>query len=229
MQDKEILNLHQYRMKKQRIAEEQIDELYRQAFEYALKETNIREKVRAKMIFAERFHLKEPSLVSKKAEDVFHQWFLFDYKTIKGKTLFFQFLQSQKFSEPVKMMGALLLTAAPEPLLVTGNQSRDREILITGKNIIHDREESVKTSTERSPEEIKPNSIYFVRKVPLVTDQWLIGPVFKAAGRDLPEQINEHYLLKNHETGVLWRTFLKEEAPSYILKGDSPHVHGHRV
>ncbi|OIU70879.1 hypothetical protein BHE18_20475 [Rossellomorea aquimaris] len=229
MQDKEILNLHQYRLKKQRIAEEQIDELYRQAFEYALKETNIREKVRAKMIFADRFHMKEPSLVSKKAEDVFHQWFLFDYKTIKGQTLFFQFLQSQKFSEPVKMIGALLLTAAPEPLLVTGIQSGEREILITGKNIIHVKEESVKTSISGRSEEIRPGSTYFVRKVPLVTDQWLIGPVFEAAGSDFPGKIKEDYHLKNHENGVLWRTFLKEEAPSYILKGDSPPVHGHRL
>ncbi len=227
MQDKEILNLDQYRLKKQRIAEEQIDDLYRQAFEYALKETNIREKVRAKVIFAERFHLKEPSLVSKKAEDVFHQWFLFDYKTIKGHTLFFQFLQSKKLSEPVKMMGALLLTAALEPLIVTGIRTGNGEAVITGKNIIHDQEESVKTPTSGLTEEIQPNSIYFVRKVPLVTDQWLIGPVFEAAGSDFPSQIKEDYDLKNHETGVLWRTFLKEAAPSYILKGDSPHVHGH--
>jgi hypothetical protein len=229
MQDNEIIHLHQYRLKKQRIAEEQIEDLYRQASEYALKETNIREKVRAKMIFAERFHLKEPSLVSKKAEDVFHQWFLFDYKTIKGQTLFFQFLQSNKFSAPVKMMGALLLTAAQEPLLVTDIQAGEREIFIKGKSVIHDQEESVKTSIGRSTEGMHPGSFYFVRKVPLVTDAWIIGPVFEAADSDLREKIKADYHQKNHETGVLWRTFLKEEAPSYILRGDSLHVHGHGV
>ncbi|MEL3973265.1 hypothetical protein AAEO50_13335 [Rossellomorea oryzaecorticis] len=221
MQDKELLDLSQYRIKKQRIAEEQIDELYQQAFQYSLKETNIREKVRAKMLFAKRFQLKEPSMVSKKAEDVFHQWFLFDYKTIKGQTLFFQFLQSRKLSAPVKMMGALLLTAPPEPLMVTDIHSGDNEVLITAEHIIHDQKECVKTTGERVSEEIQPGSLSFMRKVPLVTDQWLIGPVFQAGSNDVQAEIKKHYHQKNHETGVLWRTFLKEEAPSYILKGQS--------
>lgn len=221
MKDKELLDLSQYRIKKQRIAEEQIDELYQQAYQYSLKETNIREKVRAKMLFEKRFHMKEPSLVSKKAEDVFHQWFLFDYKTIKGQTLFFQFLQSRKLSAPVKMMGALLLTAPPEPVIVTDIHSGDHEVLITAEHIIHDQKECVKTSGERVSEDIQPGSLYFMRKVPLVTDQWLIGPVFEAGSSDLQAEIKKHYHQKNHETGVLWRTFLKEEAPSYILKGQS--------
>ncbi|WP_175990653.1 hypothetical protein [Bacillus sp. Marseille-Q1617] len=217
MQDKELLNLSQYRKKKQRIAQEQIDELYRQAYQYALKETNIREKVRAKMIFAKRFHLKEPSLVSKKAEEVFHEWFLFDYKTIKGQTLFFQFLQSRNLGEPLKMMGALLLSAAPEPVIISEILSEDNEVLIKGENIIHEQKECVKTSMEHINDVIQSGSLYFMRKVPLVTDPWLIGPVFEAGSSDLQAVIKSHYRQKNHETGVLWRTFLKEEAPSYIL------------
>jgi hypothetical protein len=218
MQDKELLDLSQYRIKKQLIAQEQIDELYQQAYQYALNETNIREKVRAKMIFAKRFQLKEPSLVSKKAENVFHQWFLFDYKTIKGQTIFFQFLQSRKLSEPVKMMGALLLSAAPEPLLVKQMHVENGELFMKGENILHERNESVKAALICLKGEIKEDSLYFMRKVPLVTDQWLIGPAFEAGSNDLQALIRNHYDQKNHEIGVLWRTFLKEEAPSYILK-----------
>jgi hypothetical protein len=221
MQDKELLDLSQYRIKKQRIAQEQIDELYQHAYQYALKETNIREKVRAKMIFAKRFQLKEPSLVSKKNEEVFHQWFLFDYKTIKGQTLFFQFLQSRKLSEPVKMMGALLLSAAPEPFLVNQIHEDGGELFMTGQNIIHERNESIKATLKYLKDEIKEDSLYFMRKVPLVTNQWIIGPVFQAESNHLQAAIKNHYHRKNHETGVLWRTFLKEEAPFYILKDHS--------
>ncbi|MGR3765392.1 hypothetical protein [Rossellomorea sp. NS-SX7] len=221
MQDKELLDLSEYRLKKQLIAQGQIDELYQRSYQYALKETNIRERVRAKMIFAKRFKLKEASLVSKKVEDVFHQWFLFDYKTIKGQTLFFQFLQSRQHSDPIKMMGALLLSAAPEPVIATEIRSENDELFIKAVNIIHDQEECVKTFPGRVKDEIHRGSLYFMRKVPLVTDPWLIGPVFEAGDSGLQAVIKKHYRQKNHETGVLWRTFLKEEAPSYILKGDS--------
>jgi hypothetical protein len=221
MQDKDLLDLSQYRIKKQSIAEEQIDEIYQHAYQYALKETNIREKVRAKMIFAKRFQLNESSLMSTKAEEVFHQWFLFDYKTIKGQTLFFQFLQSRRLSEPVKMMGALLLSAALEPVRVKEIQTVDGELFMIGENIMHDRKESLKTSLDGLKEEIMEDSLYFMRKVPLVTEQWLIGPVFQAESPGLQTVIKNQYHQKNHETGILWRTFLKEEAPSYILKDHS--------
>ncbi|MCA1056867.1 hypothetical protein LCM10_18030 [Rossellomorea aquimaris] len=215
MHEKELLDLSRYRRKKQQIAQRQMDELYRHALDYALKETNIREKVRAKMIFAKRFQLKEPPLLSQEQENVFLQWYLLDYKTINGQTVCFQFLQSTKLSEPLRMMGALLLTAAPEPIIITDCLSGDNAVVIKGESIIHGKEEELRGSLDCGA--IKKGSIYFVRKVPLVTDQWIIGPVFEATNCDAAVSIRRHFRQKNQEKGVLWRAFLKEEAPLYIL------------
>ncbi|WJV31309.1 hypothetical protein QTG56_10470 [Rossellomorea sp. AcN35-11] len=119
MQEQEgLLNLERFRQKKQQVAEGHIKDLYSKAHEYALKETNIREKVRAKMIFSKRFLPQNDNRIDQKVESLFQEWFMFDYKTIKGQTLFFQFLQAHQLHESVKLLGAIILTAAWEPVKV---------------------------------------------------------------------------------------------------------------
>ncbi|WP_064092675.1 hypothetical protein [Rossellomorea aquimaris] len=216
-EQKELLDLLQYRQKKQQIAEEQIKELYANAYDYALKETNIREKVRGKMIFSKRFQLKEPSLVSDRAEKLFLQWFLFDYKTIKGQTLFFQFLQSQQLTEPTRMLGVLVLTAAWEPLILKNWSDEEDYTILEGLNIIHNNVEQMKMEQSGFEQKMERESLYFVRKVPLVTHQWVLGPLFHVDSRNTLPKMKEQYSQMNQKTGVLWRTYLKEEAPNFIL------------
>ncbi|TMU85951.1 hypothetical protein FGG79_12215 [Bacillus sp. BHET2] len=216
-QSDSLLDLDQFRQKKQRIAEVHIQDLYQKAFEYALKETNIREKVRAKMMFSKRFLLNEEFQVDTEVDKLFQEWFLFDYKTIKGQTLFFQFLQTRSLHESTKLLGAIMLTAAWEPVIVRTRKVTHGELILTCKNAIQGDEISVKTSLDCIEMEMKTEQIFFVRKVPLVTHQWILGPVFPVKSKDVLSNVKNQYGQMNQKTGVLWRTFLKEEAPHFIL------------
>ncbi|WP_044340695.1 hypothetical protein [Rossellomorea aquimaris] len=212
-----LLNLEQYRQKKQRMAEDHIKDLYRTACEYALKETNIREKVRAKMIFSKRFLLHDEARLDKETNKLFQEWFLFDYKTIKGQTLFLQFLQSHSLQESVKLLGAIMLTAAWEPVTIGKIDTKDEEATLTCHNLIQDEKSSVKTNLNCEEKGIVENGVYFMRKVPLVTHQWILGPVFPVKSEGILSDMKNHYGQMNQKTGVLWRTYLKEEAPNFIL------------
>ena len=214
MQEQEsTLDLEQFRQKKQKIAEGHIEDLYRKASEYALKETNIREKVRAKMIFSKRFLHHDEAGMSPGMEKLFQEWFLFDYKTIKGQTLFFQFLQTHPLHESTKILGAVMLTAAWEPIQVVkkDGQTMGCQTLMQGDETL------VKMNHLCIEMEMTEGHVYFVRKVPLVTHQWIIGPVFSVKSSDMTENLKSRYSQMNQKTGVLWRTFLKEEAPHFIL------------
>ncbi|MBN8192026.1 hypothetical protein JI667_07695 [Bacillus sp. NTK074B] len=214
MQEQEsTLDLEQFRQKKQKIAEGHIEDLYRKAYEYALKETNIREKVRAKMIFTKRFLHHDEGRMSPGVEKLFQEWFLFDYKTILGQTLFFQFLQNHPLHESTKFLGAVMLTAAWEPIQVVEKDDRT----INCRTLIQGDESSVKINHVCIEMEITEGQVYFVRKVPLVTHQWIIGPVFSMKSSDVTQNLKSRFSQMNQKTGVLWRTFLKEEAPHFIL------------
>ncbi|WP_201715906.1 hypothetical protein [Rossellomorea arthrocnemi] len=214
MQEQEsTLDLEQFRQKKQKIAEDHIKDLYRKAYDYAWKETNIREKVRAKMIFSKRFLQQDDDRLSKDVEKLFQEWFLFDYKTIKGQTLFFQFLQSHPLPESTKLLGAVVLTAAWEPIKVMQKDGQS----IYCRHIIHGDEALVKLNHDCMEKEMVEGQVYFVRKVPLVVHQWILGPVFYVDSQDVVTNLKNHYGQMNQKTGVLWRTFLKEEAPNFIL------------
>ncbi|MGM0830133.1 MAG: hypothetical protein ACQEU4_18080 [Bacillota bacterium] len=219
MQEQEsLLNLEQYKQKKQRMAEEHIKDLYKKACEYALKETNIREKVRAKMIFSKRFLLHDETQMDEEVEKLFREWFLFDYKTIKGQTLFFQFLQSHSLHESVKLLGAIVLTVAWEPIIIRKIGNQNEEVTFTCQNVIQDEKVSVKTNINCKEKGIYEGGIYFVRKVPLVTHQWILGPVFPVKSEGILSDVKHHYGQMNQKTGVLWRTYLKEEAPNFIIR-----------
>jgi hypothetical protein len=218
MQEPEsLLNLEQYRQKKQRMAEEHIKDLYRRAYEYALKETNIREKVRAKMIFSKRFLTQDDIQMDEEVDKLFQEWFLFDYKTIKGQTLFFQFLQSHSLHESVKLLGAIVLTAAWEPVIIRKIDTQNEQVILTCQNVIQDDEVSVKTNLGCKEKGIVEEGVYFMRKVPLVTHQWILGPVFPVKSKGILMDVKNHYGQMNQKTGVLWRTYLKEEAPNFII------------
>ncbi|BCB05302.1 hypothetical protein [Bacillus sp. KH172YL63] len=215
-QSESLLNLEQYKHKKQRIAEGNIQDLYERAAQYALKETNIREKVRAKMIFSKRF-LQNGEVKGDAIEKLFQEWFLFDYKTVKGQTLFFQFLQSYPLHESTKLLGAVTLTAAWEPVMIKRTERTEKGMILTCQHVLHDKEVLVKTTLDCKQKEMTEGESYFVRKVPLVSHQWILGPVFPVKSTYVLTDVKNQYGQMNQETGVLWRTFLKEEAPHFIL------------
>ncbi|GLI83234.1 hypothetical protein Q0N12_15640 [Rossellomorea marisflavi] len=201
-----LLDLTEYRHRKQMIAEEQTRAVYESAKEFCRHEPNIREIVRAKMIFTKRFAPVETDSLT---EDVFSEWLLFDYKTIKGTTLFFQFLQTQALSPSQKTLGAVMMTLPWEPVSVEHESDDTLCMPLLGNH----RE----WSRLRGNTYLKKDRIYFVRKVPLVTHEWILGPVFEAGSPDIVDTMKMRYGQRYQENGGLWRAFLKEEAPEFIL------------
>ncbi len=187
-----LLDLTEYRHRKQMIAEEQTRAVYESAKDFCRHEPNIREIVRAKMIFTKRFAPVEKDSLT---EDVFSEWLLFDYKTIKGTTLFFQFLQSRALSPSQKTLGAVMMTLPWEPVLVEKHESDDTLCL----PLLGDHRE---WSRLRGKTCLKKDRVYFVRKVPLVTHEWILGPVFEAGSPDSVDEMKMRYGQMNQETGV---------------------------
>ncbi|WP_430494571.1 hypothetical protein [Rossellomorea marisflavi] len=204
---RELLDLTEYRHRKQLIAEEQTRAVYDSAMEFCRHETNIREIVRAKMIFTKRF---APVARDSLTENVFSEWLLFDYKTIKGTTLFFQFLQTRSLSPSKKTLGAVMMTVPWEPVSIEGHEGGDPICM----PLLGDHREPVRL---RGMLDVKKDRTYFVRKVPLVTHEWTLGPVFEAGSPDLVDTMKKRYGQRYQENGGLWRAFLKEEAPEFIL------------
>jgi hypothetical protein len=210
-----LLDLSMYRQQKQRVAEEQVETLYNDSRRFAERETNIREKVRAKMLFMKRFNVNEQLINSERVQQVFREWYLFDYKTIKGDTLFFQYLRAEEnnLSESLKIVGALFLTAPWVPVKLKGiDNTTSLEVL----DIIQGKVEHVKGNNVQIPH-LREDTIFFMRKIPLVLTQWLIGPCFLLGNDKKLLSLQKEYESMNRKNGVLWRAFLKETAPRYIL------------
>ena len=70
--------------------------------------TNIREKVRASHLFKELVNLPHEAALSDSHEQLFFQWFAFEYVTIQGKTLLQLFLadQAKQKTESFLIQGA---------------------------------------------------------------------------------------------------------------------------
>ncbi len=211
-----LLDLSMYRQQKQRVAEEQVEALYNRSREFVERETNIREKVRAKMLFMKRFNVNKQFANSEKVEQVFREWYLFDYKTIKGDTLFFQYLRAEdnNLSESLKIVGALFLTAPWVPVKLKGIDNNTSSFKVF--DIIQGKVEHVKGNNIQIPR-LREDTIFFMRKIPLVLTQWLIGPYFVLGNEEQLLSLQKEYESMHKSNGVLWRTFLKETAPRYIL------------
>ncbi|MBM7585015.1 hypothetical protein JOC86_001552 [Bacillus pakistanensis] len=215
MSDQEFLiDLDAYRKKKLQLAIAQGMNLYNESLEFLNREVNIREKVRAKMLFQEKFHIAvDKELTSTKIKDTFQHWLLFDYKTIKGQSIFYQFLhlKASEASEPTRLLGALFLTAPWQPVklidlseeyLVVRSLFNDENLHVVNK--------SFKQNNEHDP-------YLFIRSIPIQLNQLLLGPAYWVKEKSLMNDLLDDYKrVENSEN--TWRSFLKENAVHYILK-----------
>ncbi|RDI44311.1 hypothetical protein [Falsibacillus pallidus] len=219
-----LLNFHEFKEKKQRLAEEKASNIYDMARGYAERSANIREKVRGKHIFCSMTGISNAEPLSDWLEEAFFQWFLFDYKTISGKTIFHTFLYSrqQQWTEPDFIQGALFLTAALEPVEITEVHS-DREF--KARNLTAScKEVQIKSAASRNVSK----GYAFLRKIPLLTKEMLVGDIFVV---NTPERID--MLLKDYKkaslehNGLAWRTYLKENSMKYAFSPDVQTLHSH--
>ncbi|TYS19793.1 hypothetical protein FZC78_01820 [Rossellomorea vietnamensis] len=217
MKEKEpLINLASYKDKKQQQAERHTEELYTQSLLYLERETNIREKVRAKFIFSKKFSLSLELAESGSALDtLFRQWLLFDYKTAANKTVFHQFLQvkADGMTETDRMLGALFLTAAWEPVEVLEIDCYENSTIV--QNILHKHKEAVVNPFTQEGA-LKSGDLAFIRKIPLVSKGMLIGPAFRVKDGEIFRGLLDHYENRSMDRGIAWRGFLKENAARFI-------------
>ncbi|WP_456273715.1 hypothetical protein [Bacillus sp. AK031] len=212
-----LINLTSYKQKKQLQAEMHAYELYQQSLAYLERETNIREKVRAKFLFSKKFSLSlEGVSAGSQLDYLFRQWLLFDYKTIERKTVFHQFLNANadNITETGRMLGAMFLTAAWDAVEVLENDSDEKSLIV--QNILHKHIEEVLDPSKGTS--LKVGDLIFIRKVPLVTKGMLIGPPFRVKDGEIFNSLLDDYQSMSNDSGMTWRSFSKEFAAKFIAQ-----------
>jgi hypothetical protein len=210
----DIFDLISYRNHKQQQAETNAFNLYSLAMEYAVKNSNIREKVRAKHLFRQQLSIKSEELFPGELEDFFNQWFLFDYQTIVGETMFSLFLKQQpvKWTEPEMILGALFLTSYIEPFEVLESNQVTRTIIV--KNIM---EEKIFTIINEDTSYEKGTYVC-LRKLPLVAKDWAVGSHIFIQTKEVISQVVETFqTIKIANPSLTWRSFLKKQGYFRLL------------
>ncbi len=206
-----IEDLEAYRKQKQAKGEENALALYGKAQRDSAVNANIREKVRARHIFRETAGLPGGIPFSSEQEDVFEDWFLFDYISIRGSTMFNLFLRrnSGQLAEADLIQGALFLSSVLQPVKIEraeGEKFAAFDIL-TGEKLQLKAADSIKLVERRS---------YWIRCIPVFTGNFCFGPAFPMNNADaVVEQYKE--LMASGE-GMTWRSFLKKSALALLFR-----------
>ncbi|MCA1036572.1 MULTISPECIES: hypothetical protein [Bacillus] len=206
-----IKDLEAYRKQKQAKGEESALALYRKAQKDSAVNANIREKVRARHIFREAAGLPGGIPFSSEQEEVFEDWFLFDYISIRGFTMFNLFLRRNtgQLAEADLIQGALFLSSVLQPVKI---ERAEGEILaacdiLTGEKLQLKAAESISLEEGRS---------YFIRCIPVFSRTFCFGPAFPMDNTDaVVESYNEAV-----REGMAYRPFLKKTAVAFLFIGD---------
>jgi hypothetical protein len=208
-----FIDLLTYREQKQLQGEKNAAKLLELASDFAVRYANIREKVRAKHLFRQQILFSSELPLPKYLDDIFQQWFLFDYHTIQGETMFSLFLKQHaaKLSEPELVLGALFLTTFVEPFKII--EMDEEQLRLEVRDLSNGRSYSIKISITSSSH-LKSGKYVFLRRLPLITNDWSIGPIFPTD--ELIHPITESYEQAcKVNPSLTWRSFLKRTG--YIL------------
>ncbi len=206
-----IKDLEAYRKQKQAKGEENALALYRKAQKDSAVNANIREKVRARHIFREAAGLPGGIPFSSEQEEVFEDWFLFDYISIRGFTMFNLFLRRNtgQLAEADLIQGALFLSSVLQPVKIEraeGEKLAAYDIL-TGEKLQLKAAESISLEEGHS---------YFIRCIPVFSRTFCFGPAFPMDNTDaVVERYNEAV-----REGMTYRPFLKKTAVAFLFIGD---------
>ncbi|MFB5663916.1 hypothetical protein [Alteribacillus sp. HJP-4] len=148
-----------FRREKQQNADENLIKLLTDFEQWLGPNTNLREKVRAKHIFAEKVKINVDEVDQPGWSVFFEDWFAFDYITVIGTHLFDMFIKKQadKLSAPELQLAGLVMTSVLEPLQIKENHD---QLLET---------ESLQ-SGERKTVSLLPKSMFSID----VKEEWLL-------------------------------------------------------
>lgn len=172
------------------------------------REVNIREKVKAKHIFRNKNRIMVKEFTNDE-ELLFHDWFTFDYLTLKGLTIYQSYVSSKtsKLHPLHSVIHALFMASVLEPFRVikVNNNHIYAEKLLT-KEVVE-----INIKLLKSSREIREEEDIFIRTIPIYDQLLCISEVYVQKERDI---INS--LLKDIEKSEEnWRTFLKKYSIKY--------------
>lgn len=211
--DGSIQYLEAYKLQKQIQGEESAKELIQTVEAFTERYANIREKVRAKDLFRKLLKIPSDSPLSSVHEQLFSEWFLFDYMTAQGLTMFNLFLKNhrQQLPEPKLILGALFLTSVFEPVQIVGVSVHQKEIKVKefySKEVRHIYYGDIDFTS------IACDQYYLVRKIPIVKRDFGIGNIYQMKNESALLNIEEQF---EKLQPLSWRTFLKRNSIKFIL------------
>ncbi|AND41818.1 MULTISPECIES: hypothetical protein [Cytobacillus] len=211
--DSSILDLQSFRKAKQLQGENNALRLYTLSKDYTERTANIREKVRAKHLFRKTLGLASETAFSPIQQEVFQDWFLFDYKTIQGSTMFSLFLKNnaRQLSESDLIQGALFLTSVMEPI---------RILDVSQKKISASGVEDSTSFLLSQHGVFRPElSIgwYFIRRIPIQMYDLPIGPFISIQKDEGVHRLTKAFSkAKLKVPDLTWRAFLKSNVLFFI-------------
>lgn len=171
---------------------------------YVNRYVNIREKVKAKYIFSEIVGCGHAHIFSKIEEQLFLDWFTFDYITIKGKTMYQTYAEHGHRTHPLhSIVHALFMASVLEPFKVI----KSEENHIYAKKIVTGEHCTIKTMMK----DMKYNDhTVFLRSLPVLDQLLCISEIF------VPHDMKLNNLVDQGVTNTdNWRTYLKKFAIKY--------------
>ncbi|MFE8703392.1 hypothetical protein ACFYKX_22785 [Cytobacillus sp. FJAT-54145] len=215
--ERSILNISAYRDKKQNQGEYNAKGLIRKVMEFTERNANIREKVRARNLFRNLIGLSEEQIFSPNQEKAFTEWFLYDYQTIQGLTMFSLFLRKyhQHLTEPELIQGALFLTSVFEPVQIEEIYPEKNELFVSevfsGKQCLLFYEKADFSS-------ISKGDLYFVRKISIIKRDLVIGNMYRVNDKSVLERLEREYdMTVKEDQPSSWMTFLKRTAIKFLF------------
>ncbi|WP_378930160.1 hypothetical protein [Metabacillus herbersteinensis] len=177
--------------------------------QHLVRNSNIREKVKAVHIFRDKVGCSIPRELTKLEEQLFLSWFSYDYKTIQGFTLYQVFLKNiDTKSIPFEaVFHALLMASVLEPFKII-EVNNDYFVAL---HLMTNEQSIIKSNLDIL---YKRDDLVFLRCVPIYDYLFSLHPGF---------QFNDEKrgaLLKHFQnTELSWRTFLKKHAIQFAWNG----------
>jgi hypothetical protein len=167
---------------------------------------NIREKVKAKYIFSEIVGCGHTHIFSKMEEQLFLDWFTYDYITIKGMTMYQTYAEhGPRMPHPLNsVVHALFMASVLEPFKVI----KSEENHIVAKKLLSGEQCTIKLM---DIEKKFDNHVIFLRSIPVLDQVLCISDIFVVHDETLVHYLADQIV----KSAGSWRTFLKKYAIKY--------------
>ncbi|RSL32916.1 hypothetical protein D7Z54_12885 [Salibacterium salarium] len=209
-----VPDFEEYRKEKQQQADQDFIELLELYTGWLKHHTNLREKVRAKHLFAELTNRAVEDLEEQPWKRYFEDWFAFDYITIIGTRLFDMFVKEKAdvlSPEKIQMSG-LVMTAALEPFQIL--KQEDQGALVTP--LLREDEKRL-TSLFETSRNVGETSYILARTIHCGFENRIFSPIVPLV---LPEQndfIDQWKTLSKAKEAEQQRLrFMKENGASWL-------------